>query len=192
MKVLRYDTKTGTVEKIFDQSVGPDLGIQQRTFYVAAEDKVYLGGMNDESGTISVFNLASGELEEVASVEGQGWIMLFPDYFVTCCRNYYKVKADPDCPMDIGVWDYEGNALFSGEVPLDIVFNVDKKIAHSSVGYAMPIWDGDGFIIPYCVELDVNTEDYESVMTELQILVRYEVVDGELREKLILVNHWPS
>ncbi len=56
----------------------------------------------------------------------------------------------------------------------------------------MLIWDGDGLIMPYLADLDVKTEDYEDVMTELQILVRYEVVDGELREKLILVDHWPS
>lgn len=193
VKCWRYDTETGTVETIFDQTLGTaDYGIQQRTFYVAAEDKVYIGGMNDENGTVAVYNLASGELEEVVSVEADGWIMLFPDYFVTCCRSYYKVKADPDCQIDIGVWDYEGNALFRGEVPLDIVFNVDEKIDHSSVSYNMPIWDGDGFIMPYLADLDVQTEDYEDVMTELQILVRYEVVDGELREKLLLVNHWPS
>ncbi len=193
VKCWRYDTETGETEQLFDQTLGTaDYGIQQRTLYVAAEDKVYIGGMNDENGTVAVYNLANGELEEVVSVEADGWITLFPDYFVTCYRNHYKVKENPDCPMDIGVWDYEGNALFNGEAPLDIVFNAYDRIDHSSVGFSMPIWDEGGFFIPFHASLDVQTEDYESVVTEVIALVRYEVADGELREKLILVNHWPT
>ena len=193
VQVWRYDINAGTVEKVFYQSLGTaDYGIQQRTFYVAAEDKVYIGGMNDENGTVAVYNLAGGELEEVVSVEADGWIMLFPENFVTCCRNYYKVREDPECPYDIGVWDYEGNALFSGEVPLDIVFDVDEKIDHSDVSFSMPIWDEGGFFIPYLARLDVQPKDYETEPDEVMVLVRYEVADGELQEKLILVNHWPS
>lgn len=192
VKVWRYDTETGETEKLFDRTLGTaDYGIQQRTLYVAAEDKVYLGGWNNDSGTAGVYNLASGELEEVVSVGTAGWITLFPEYFVICSRNAYESREDPERPVDIGVWDYEGNALFNGQAPLDIVFNAYDRIDRSSVGFSMPIWDEGGFFIPFHARLDVQTEDYESVVTEVIALVRYEVADGELREKLILVNHWP-
>ena len=189
IKVLRYDTKTGKTETVLDTVSEDAPDIMTQTLYVASEDRVYITGYG-EGDVQTIFNVANGELEEVLSFSFPGMISLFPDYIVAAGRRYDGTGDRDTRPVQIGIWDYEGNELFNGKVPLDDIFALEENLDKSSVGPFGIVANEGAFFIGYGMKLDVEVQDYERERTDMCCLVRYELSDGELIGTVLCVDNW--
>ena len=188
--VRRYDTETGEIGTVIKKTIAPEALIDRTSICVLAEDKVYLVGADYTAGQSTVYNVASGEIEEVMTLETDGRLSLLQNCMACYSRRYDRVQQDPNAPMHIAVWDYDGNKLFDGQVPLDTIFGLDERITRSRVGSFGFLSDGEVLFMAFSMSLSGEISDYERESDELTCLMRYDLVDGEFRETLLCVCKW--
>lgn len=188
--VRRYDTETGEIATVINKTIGPESFISRTSICVLAEDKVYLVGADYTAGQSTVYNVAAGEIEAVMTLETDGTLSLLQNCMACYSRRYDLVQQDPNLPMHIAVWDYDGNKLFDGQVPLDTVFGLDERVQKNRVGSFGFFSDGEALFMALDMRLSGEISDYERETEEFSCLIRYELVDGELRETLLCVCKW--
>ena len=188
--VRRYDTETGEIGTVIKKTIAPEALIDRTSICVLAEDKVYLVGADYNAGQSTVYNVAAGEIEAVMTLETDGALSLLQNCMACYSRRYDLVQQDPNAPMHIAVWDYDGNKLFDGQVPLDTIFGLDERITRSRVGSFGFLSDGEVLFMAFSMSLSGEISDYERETDELTCLMRYDLVDGEFRETLLCVCKW--
>ena len=167
VSLYRYNISEGKTETLLldDPSFMSAQGMQ-----VTDDGTVYIGNVASSETPGALYVLRDNNLEPVMTFDG-GKYRVCP-----LEKAVVAVGMEGRYAKTLWVRDYEGNTLYSGELPTELLGDdlYDETLMNSSVPYEI-VGDGETIMILFHIMHDAEDPSDASA-----ILIRYEIADGEL------------